>query len=183
VNALTAALLALGAYPGARQLVADVRHRLGIVTDASLDYHEAVQVLNGWTDELVAVYPHVGLPAGELPSQGTTAFGGLAAWGTFKPLGDPVAATRRRLSDAYTKIRPELALGDAPLELYERQVAYFTFEGMDTDLERSYVGFAIWEHEFVEARWLDFGGRFNWLWVNAHPYGVIVAQEFEPLPS
>jgi hypothetical protein len=47
--------------------------------------------------------------------------------------------------------------------------------------EGSYAGFTLWQHAFVESRWLHLGGRFHWLWIRANPLGFVVAEEFEPL--
>jgi hypothetical protein len=41
----------------------------------------------------------------------------------------------------------------------------------------------LWQHSFIESRWLDIGGRFHWLWIRTRPLGFVVAEEFEPLPA
>jgi hypothetical protein len=146
--------------------------------DETLDYFETVQTLNGWAGKLVIVYPVVDSVDGDEPADFMS---GLSAWGTLKAQGDPAASGRRQLSGFYETQQPELALGDMPLELYERQAAYYTFEGMD-DLETRFAGFTLWQHRFIEARWLALGGRFHWLWIRARPIGLIVAEEFQPLP-
>jgi hypothetical protein len=147
---------------------------------ARLDYFETVQVLNGFARSHVIVYS-VAEHSGGAEPQPDDFVSGLAAWGRFKPVDNQAAAARRALSDFYAEKLPELALGDAPLELYHRQVAHYTFEDMD-DLHDRFAGFALWQHGFIEARWLDLGGRFHWLWIRAGPLGFVVAEEFEPPP-
>jgi hypothetical protein len=151
-----------------------------VASEDVLDYHQAVQTLNGWAGETVLVYPAAHADTIEqLKESYTTA--GLSIWGKFKPLPDIAAGARRKLSDAFEDIRPELALGDAPLELYERQAAFYTFERMGDGFEE-HAGFALWAHEFVEARWVPFGGRYLWLWIRTTaPTDLVVAVESEPL--
>jgi hypothetical protein len=92
--------------------------------------------------------------------------GGLAVWGTFKRYPDAAAPLRRSLSLSgfYARAdRAELDLGDAPLELYERQEAAYGCE--EVDGERFFAGFTLSRHRFIESNWLDIGGRFHWLWI------------------
>jgi hypothetical protein len=144
-----------------------------------VDYDETVAALNSVVGKYVIVYP-----AGE-PSPGVEPYdftSGLSAWGILKRDRDPGAAGRRHLSESgvYAKIQPELDLGDAPLELYERQAAGYTFEGMDDP--DAFAGFVLWRHEFEESRWLFPGIRPDWLWIRKRPLGFVIAAEFPDAP-
>ena len=78
----------------------------------------------------------------------------------------------------YSELRPELDEGDdAPLELFERQAAHFTFEGMD-DAKRLFAGFSLWRHAFVEARWLEVRVRPDWLWIRTASGAIVVAGDY-----
>src|SRR5713101_5506290 len=109
-----------------------------------MDYDETVGALISVVGKHVIVYPAGEPSPGEEPFDFTT---GLSAWGILKRDQDTGAASRRHLSESgiYAKIQPELDLGGSPLELYERQVAGFTFEGMDDP--DGFAGFALWRHE------------------------------------
>jgi hypothetical protein len=139
-----------------------------------MDYEETVAALDSVIGKYVIVYPTQEPPAGEEPDFTQ----GLSAWGTFKRDRDIGAVGRRHLSEAgvYAQIQPELDLGDAPLELYERQAAGYTFEGMDS--QDAFAGFMLWRHYFVESQWLEPGIRPDWLWIRSRPLGFVIAAEF-----
>jgi hypothetical protein len=89
------------------------------------------QALDSFVGKLVLVYPVDEPPEGEQPSF----MEGLSVWGTFKRYPDATAPLRRSLSLSgfYARTgRHEVDLGDASLELYERQEAAYGFEGMGT---------------------------------------------------
>jgi hypothetical protein len=113
-----------------RAWCADGRDTLAQV--AALDYFETVQALRGWAGESVLISP--ARPSDGVPTEDESGLTGFIVSGVLKPLGSQAAEGRRQLSDLFEGTRPELALGDAPLELYERQVEFFTFEGMDDPL-------------------------------------------------
>lgn len=154
------------------------RYAAAIDDAPALDYFETVQLLKSWAGSNVLVYPVTDRAPDDPPLE---EMGPFMIWGTFKPVADQTAELRRNLSDAYARVRPELALGDAPLELYERQVAHFTFERMG-DGFAEHAGFAIWQHDFIDARWLDMGGRYRWLWIRMRPVSIVAAEEVKPLP-
>jgi hypothetical protein len=147
-----------------------------------MDYDETIRLLNSVVGKYVIVYPAEVPPSGEEPYDFTS---GLSAWGTLKQDqgASEGAAGRRRLAEAgvYAKIRPEMDLGNAPLELYERQAAGFTFEGMDT--QGAFAGFVLWRHEFEESRWLESPVRPDWLWIRKRPFGLVIAAEFPDAPK
>jgi hypothetical protein len=146
--------------------------------DAGLDYFATVRLLNGWAGDTVIVTPAPHLPEGVVATERDLGIGALSVQGVFKPLPDDAAGLRRELSDVYETIAPDLALGgDAPLEMYERQVAYYTFEGMD-DYEGSSVHLALWEHMFGEARDLGLaGGPYEWLWIRQDPVSLYLLHQ------
>lgn len=146
-----------------------------------MDFDETVRALDSFVGKLVLVYPVDEPPEGEQPSF----MEGLSVWGTFERYPDATAPLRRSLSLSgfYARTgRHEVDLGDAPLELYERQEAAYGFEGM-ADLESRFAGFTLSRHNFVESVWLDLGGRFHWLWIKTRPVSLVVAEEFEPPPG
>ena len=145
--------------------------------ERQFDYFETVQLLNRWAGETVYVTPapHT---AGRPPSERELLVTSLNVEGTLKALGDVGAEGRRNLADMFERIGSPLALGaDAPLELYERQVAHYTFEGMDGGPLDDHASFTLWQHDFVEARLLDTGTRYDWLWINLKPSPLFVLRE------
>jgi hypothetical protein len=145
--------------------------------EEQFDYFETVQLLNRWAGEKVYITPAPDT-AGRTPSDAEIDVSALGLEGTLKALDDKDAkgaALRRELSDMYERIDSELALGDAPLELYERQVAWYGFEGMDVPAGRVMV--TLWQHEFIEARLLDSGTRYDWLWINLKPSPLYILRE------
>lgn len=144
--------------------------------EEQLDYFETIQLLDRWAGEKVYVTP-APRTAGQAPAGDDITVTSLSVEGTLKSLGDTGAEMRRNLANFYERIGSELALGaDAPLELYERQVAHYTFE--ETNVRgASWAGFAVWRHDFVEARLLETGTRYDWLWINLKPSPLYVLRE------
>jgi hypothetical protein len=166
-----------------------------------VDYEETLLELDSITGTWTILYPASG---GDEPGDFTTS--GLFVVGRLErdqPTSQVSAELRRRLAERsawYGEKRPDLDLGDAPLESYERQVAHFTFEHMDDrrlasirigdpsqDNEeanlRGLVGVSLWRHDFIEARWLDLGVRPDWLWIRTSAGGLVVAADFPNAPS
>jgi hypothetical protein len=140
-----------------------------------MDYDQTVAALDSVGGKYVIVYPAAEPTAGEEPVDFQS---GLSVWGILRRDEDTGAEKRRRISSTgiYARIAPELDLGDAPLEMYEHQVAGYTFEGMHT--KDAFAGFALWRHEFQEAGWLEPGFPPDWLWVRKRPLGFVIAAEF-----
>lgn len=143
--------------------------------EGSLDYFQTVQLLNRWAGEKVYVTP-APYTAGRLPSEDEHTVTALGVEGTFRAIEDKdakAAELRRELSHVYERRGSELGLGDAPLELYERQVAWYGFEGA----KGVRVMLTLWQHEFVDARLLDTGTRYDWLWINLKSSPLYVLRE------
>jgi hypothetical protein len=148
-----------------------------------MDYEETLLLLDGVEGTYAIVYPAPEPEAGVEPK----AFSGAGLWvaGLLKREREreQSGAEARRLAmvniKTYREIQPDLDLGDAPLERYERQAASYTFEGMD-DLHGTtgFAGFTLWRHEFVESRWLDMPVCPAWLWITTGADGLIVAADF-----
>jgi hypothetical protein len=155
-----------------------------------MDYEATLLELDsiegGWT----VVYSAPGGNATEPGDDFMT--GALSASGVFKRdrKGETGGAGARRMlveaADWYRDRHPDLDVGDAPLELYERQAAHFTFEGMDDAMgsfrpgtaATNFAGFTLWRDDFVDAEWLEYGIRPHWLWIRTAHSGVVVVAEF-----
>lgn len=158
-----------------------------------MDYEETLLELDSIVGTWAVVYP-----VGEEPDEGEEprAFAGGGLWvaGWFKrdrATEQGRAAARRAMMEAgeatgYDKLRPELDLGDSPLEEYERQAAHFTFKEMDdssgSGFDRpgsGFAGFSLWRHDFIESRWLAIPVRPDWLWIRiTGAAGLVVAADF-----
>jgi hypothetical protein len=147
-----------------------------------MDYDDTVRALDSIVGTHTIVYPTGEPQSDDGPREFT---GGLSAWGLLKRSPDLGAAGRRFLSQegVYAKVQPQLDLGDAPLELYERQGASYTFEGMDDVLGVPFAGFTLWRHEFDDARWFFPGVRPDWMWIRTRPLGLVIAADFPDAPT
>ena len=160
-----------------------------------MDYEQTLLHLDSVVGTWVVVYSAEHADQGEQP----TAFAGGGLWAAGRLKRDreserASAAARRAMMQAgeeagYSHLRPELDLGDTPLEGYERQAAHFTFEGMDDHVGssfkepgRGFAGFSLWRHDFVESEWLSIPRRPDWLWIKAAPPGLVVAADFPDAP-
>lgn len=144
-----------------------------------MDFDETIAAL----DSVLGAYVIVYAAPRELSDGAPTNFGsGFSARGVFVRDEDDGAAERRRISEAgrYGAF-PDLNLGDAPLELYERQVTGYTFAGMNS-IDAS-AGFILWRHSFLDSQWLQPLGQPDCLWIRAEPVGVLVVAEFPGAPQ
>jgi hypothetical protein len=165
-----------------------------------VDYEETLLELDSVTGTWVIVYPASGGDdPGDFTASGLYVVGRLVRDESASQQG---AEARRGLvvaTDWYRERKPDLDLGDGPLESYERQVAHFTFEHMDDrrlsqirigdpsqeddpDV-RGLVCITLWRHEFVDAGWLDFGVRPDWLWIRTTASGLVVVADFPNAPT
>lgn len=169
-----------------------------------MDYEETLLQLDSIVGTWAMVYPAVEPEPGEEPK----AFGGGGLWAAGRlereRESEQGSATARRGMMAhlpwYRERVPYLDLGeDAPLESYERQVAYYTLEGMDDDrMTRvrigdpgqgethdlgGFVSLSLWRHEFVESRWIKLPARPGWLWIRTGTGGLVVAADFPNAPT
>lgn len=150
-----------------------------------MDYEETLLLLDGITGSYAVVYP---VEEGEVgSSSGPRVFAGSGLWvaGRFKRDREGEqrgAAARRGLMTEtwYQDLRPDLDLGEGPLEGYERQAAHFTFEGMDDSTgSPGFAGFTLWRHEFIESQWWDLPVRSDCLWIRTQEGQLVVAAEFD----
>jgi hypothetical protein len=120
----------------------------------------------------------------------------LATWVFVYPVSDPrqsdepwvygggdfhiEGVLRRQPHKELSAARYATIMGCDPqmLEIYKRNVAFFTFDGMD-DEERGFAGFSLWRHDFIESSWEDFPGTASWLRLRMkEPADLIIRGEF-----
>jgi hypothetical protein len=151
-----------------------------------MDYEETLLLLDGIVGKFAVVYPAEPVSEGDQPEGFTES---VFASGIFRRdhEDEQVSAhARRAMMEAsgetgYAEIRPELNLGNAPLEGYERQAAHFSFEGATRGITTNlFAGFSFWRHTFQESSWLSLAARPDWLWIRSTgPLGLVVVAEFD----
>jgi hypothetical protein len=156
-----------------------------------VNYEETLLHLDSVAGSYAIVYPASADSDRTEVARAVTAPGGILASGVFKrdlKTEQAGAKARRGLvteTDWFRHKVPSVDRGDLPLEEYERQAAFFTFEGLEDMVTGTwsndapgYAGFSLWRESFVESDWLELPVAPDWLWIRSNEAALVVVADF-----